>query len=92
MATDLKTICKLEVPVIVQVGQHRVSMDEILALSPGTILELEKSAEEELTLLINNKPIGRGEAVKVGENFGIRISHIGTTAERVEALGGDQTV
>lgn len=88
MATDLKTICKLEVPVIVQVGEHRMPMEDILAMSPGTILELEKSAEEELTLLINNKPIGQGEAVKVGENFGIRIKQIGSAAERVEAIAG----
>jgi flagellar motor switch protein FliN/FliY len=87
MATDLKTIVKLEVPVIVQVGTLSVQMDDILGLTPGAILELNKSAEEELTLLVNNKPIGKGEAVKVGENFGIRITEIGSPEQRVRALG-----
>lgn len=89
MATDLRTIVKLEVPVIVQVGERMVSMDDILSLGPGAILELEKHAEEMLTLLVNNKPIGMGEAVKVGENFGIRIKQIGSPIERVQALAGE---
>ncbi len=49
----------------------------------------DKPSEDDLTLLINNKPIGSGEAVKVGENFGIRIKQIGTPQQRVEALAGD---
>lgn len=88
MATDLNTIIKLEVPVIVSVGERVVPMAEILAMGPGVILELGKSSEDELILLINNKPIGRGEAVKVGENFGIRVSHLDSPADRVRAMGG----
>lgn len=88
MAADLQTILKLTVPVIVQIGRCRMHMDDVLALGPGAILELDRPAEEKLDLLINNKPIGVGQAVKVGENFGIRIAKIGTAQERVEALGG----
>ena len=88
MATELQTILKLAVPVIVQVGTRKAPLEEILMLGPGAILELEKPAEEELTLMVNNKTIGSGTAVKVGENFGIRISAVGTQRERVEALGG----
>jgi len=87
MPTDLQTLLKLRVPVIVQVGQRSMPLDDILALGPGAIVELTKSAEEELDLLVNNKQVGRGTAVKVGENFGIRITQIGTTRQRVEALG-----
>lgn len=86
MATEIQTILKLRVPVIVRVGQRKVPLDEILALGPGTILELERPAEEELDLMVNNKPIGSGTAVKVGENFGIRITDIGSQRQRVEAL------
>jgi flagellar motor switch protein FliN len=86
MATELSTILKLSVPVIVQVGQREVSLGDVLALGPGAILELNKPAESELDLLINNKPVGKGHAVKVGENFGLRISSIGTQRQRVEAM------
>lgn len=86
VATDLQTILKLSVPVIVQVGERSLPMGDVLALGPGAILELTKSSEEELELLVNNKVVGRGVAVKVGENFGIRITSIGTPRDRVSAL------
>jgi flagellar motor switch protein FliN len=86
MSPELKTILKLQVPVIVRIGKRQFPLHDIVALGPGAILELEKPAEGELDLLVNNKPIGKGLAVKVGENFGLKISSIGTTRERVEAL------
>ena len=88
MATELQTILKLRVPIIVEVGRRSMKLDDLLALGPGAIVELEKNAEDELELLAHNKPVGRGKAVKVGENFGIRVSGIGSPAERVEALAG----
>ncbi len=87
MPTDLETLLQLTVPVIVQVGQRHMAMDDVLALAPGAILELNKSAEAELDLLINNKPIGMGTAMKVGENFGIRISSIDSPEQVVKAMG-----
>jgi len=87
MATEIETLLKLSVPVIVQVGQRPMTMDDVLALAPGALLELNKLAEAELELLINNKSIGMGTAVKVGENFGIRISSINSQRDVVEALG-----
>ena len=89
MPTDLKTILKLRVPVIVQIARRRTSLENVLGLSPGSILEFEKSADDELELLVNNKAIGRGAAVKVGENFGLRITAIGTAQQRVAALTGE---
>ncbi len=86
MATELSTILKLHVPVIVQIGKRITDMQTILLLGPGAILELGKSADAELDLLVNNKPVGTGFAVKVGENFGLRIESIGSKKERVEAL------
>ena len=88
MATDLQTILKLTVPVLVLVGERRIPLDDVLSLGPGAIVELSKSAEDDLTLRINNKSIGEGVAVKVGENFGIRITRIESRRERVHALAG----
>lgn len=87
MPTDLETILKLSVPVIVQVGERHITLDDVLALAPGAILEMNKSSESELELLVNNKSIGTGTAVKVGENFGVRISSIDSPRELVEAMG-----
>ena len=87
MGAELNTILRLSVPVIVQVGRRQLPLDDVLALGPGAIVELGKPAESELELLVNNKAIGKGMAVKVGENFGIKITSIGTQRQRVQALG-----
>ena len=87
MPAELKAILKLEVPVIVEIGKREMTVGEVLSLAPGAIIELPKPAEDELELLVNNKTIGTGVAVKVGENFGIKIAFIGPLAERIKALG-----
>ena len=78
---------RLEVPVIVRLGERGMSLKDVLDLAPGAIIELPKGAEDELDLMINNKQIGTGSAVKVGENFGIRINYLGDIRERIAALG-----
>lgn len=90
MATDVRAILRLEVPVIVQLGAKEMRLGEVLSLAPGVIIELPKQVDEELDLLINNKAIGRGVAVKVGENFGLRVSWIGDQRARIRALAGGE--
>jgi flagellar motor switch protein FliN/FliY len=83
---DLHRALGLEVPLIVVLGERQMRLSEVVSLVPGAIIELQKGAEEELQLLANNKPIATGMAVKVGENFGIRISYVGDLRERIAAL------
>ena len=89
MASDVRSILSLEVPIIVLLGERSMRVSDVCALAPGAIVELPKAADEELTLLVNNKPVGTGLAVKVGENFGIKITYIGDLKARIAALGGD---
>ncbi len=88
MAGDLVRILRLEAPIIVQLGERQMRMREVMSMMPGTIIELPKPADSELELFVNNKAVGSGSAVKVGENFGIRISYIGNLKDRIEAMGG----
>jgi flagellar motor switch protein FliN/FliY len=88
VATDFKTILNLTVPMIVQIGERKLPLSEVLSLGPGAIIELAKSADEELNLQVNNKTVGTGTAVKVGENFGIRISDIHSARDRAQAMVG----
>lgn len=87
MPADLTAILKLEVPVIVQIGRRPMNVAEVMRLSHGSIVELPKRSDEDLEILVNNRVIGHGEVVKVGENFGIRVRRAGQIAERVDALG-----
>jgi flagellar motor switch protein FliN/FliY len=86
-ATELHRILRLNVPVIVKLAERKLMLSEVMRLGTGAIIEFSKSNDEPLELLINNKPIGLGEAVKVGENFGLRITQIGDIKQIVSALG-----
>jgi flagellar motor switch protein FliN/FliY len=80
----------LEVPVVVRLGERQMLVSEVVGWLPGSIIELAKNSDSELDLLINNKPIGCGSAVKVGENFGLRINFVGDLRTKILAMGEDQ--
>lgn len=87
MSSNLDQILKIDVPIVVRVGERKMPLSEVLRLVPGSMIELPKHAEDELDLLVNNREIGVGTAVKVGENFGLRISYIGDVKLRIAAVG-----
>ena len=84
---ELQRILRLQVPVIVKLAERKLAMNEVMRLGVGAIIEFAKSNDEPLQLLINNKAIGLGEAVKVGENFGLRITQIGDVKQIIDAMG-----
>ena len=71
---------------IVQIAVRMMTVQEVTSLAPGAIIELPKPADDELELLVNNKPIGAGTAVKVGENYGLRVTYVGDLQERIAAM------
>ncbi len=85
--SDLQSILTLEVPIVVVIGEREMPLKSVLNLIPGAIIDLPKTADEELDIRVNNKTIGTGIAVKVCENFGIQITFIGDARARIEALG-----
>jgi flagellar motor switch/type III secretory pathway protein FliN len=85
----LHTRSLLKIPVTVRVtlaGQRR-AISEITELGPGTLVKFEKTYDEPLQLSIGELPIAEGEAVKVGDKFGLRISKIIRPHERFKSVG-----
>jgi len=78
---------RLHVPIIVRLAERKLNLSEVMRLGTGAIIEFFKSSDEPLELLVNNKVIGLGEAVKVGENFGLRLTQIGDIKQVVAAMG-----
>lgn len=78
----------LDVPLDVSVvlGRTKKSIKDILSLSTGSLIELDKLAEEPVEVLVNGKKIAYGEVVVVDENFGVRITSIISGAERIKSL------
>ena len=85
---ELRRILHLSVPLIVTLAERDMSVESIVRTTVGSIIEFDQAFDAELVLSAANCPIGKGQAVKVGENFGLRINHIGTVEERIDALGG----
>ncbi len=69
----------VEVELTLEIGRRRMKIADVLKLGPGQTLELDKQAGEPLELLVNGRLIGRGEAVVVGDRYGIRITEIVST-------------
>lgn len=84
---ELSRILHLEVPVIVKLAERKLNVSEVMRLGTGAIIEFVKSSDEPLELMINNKVIGVGEVVKVGENFGLRLTQIGDMKQIIQAMG-----
>lgn len=78
----------LDVPLDISVvlGRTKKSIKDILALSTGSLIELDKLAEEPVEILVNGKKIAYGEVVVVDENFGVRITSIISNADRIKSL------
>jgi flagellar motor switch protein FliN/FliY len=79
----------LDIPleVTVEIGRTRLAIRELLQLGPGSVVELQKLAGETLDVLINGKPIARGEAVMVNDKFGVRLTDVISPSERIAGLG-----
>lgn len=88
MPVEVRRILQLQVPVIVQLAVRGMSMEEVLKLNIGSIIEFDKRFDAELDLMVNDRQVGLGHAVKVGENFGLRVRRIKPINETIKALGG----
>ena len=78
----------LDIPleVTVEIGRTRLAIRELLQLGPGSVIELQKLAGETLDVLINGKPIARGEAVMVSDKFGVRLTDVASPSDRIAGL------
>jgi flagellar motor switch protein FliN/FliY len=71
----------------VEVGRAKILVRELLQMTEGYIVELDKLAGESLDLYVNDRLIARGEAVVVNDKFGLRLTDVVSPAERIENLG-----
>lgn len=86
----VRRILRIKVPLMVVLAQRKMPVREILNICIGSIIEFEKPFDEELELLVNNRSIAFGHAVKIGENFGLRVIRIRDMKTRIDALRTDE--
>jgi flagellar motor switch protein FliN/FliY len=83
---SLDFLVDVALQVTVEVGRTRMTIQDLLHLGQGSVVELEKLAGEPLDIFVNGKPVARGEAVIVNEKFGVRLTDIISPEDRVESL------
>jgi flagellar motor switch protein FliN/FliY len=78
----------LDIPldITVELGRTRMPIGDLLKLSQGSVVELNKLINQPLDIYVNNKLMAQGEVVVVNEKFGVRLSHIISPGERVKKL------
>lgn len=85
-ARNLNMLLDIPLQVTVELGRTKRSVKEILDLSSGSIIELDKLAGEPVDILVNSRLIAKGEVVVIDENFGVRITDVLSQAERLNNL------
>lgn len=83
---NLNLILDIPLRVTVELGRTKMPVSELLNLTQGSVIELNKLAGEPMEVYVNDKLIARGEAVLVNDKFGVRLIDIISPAERVEQL------
>lgn len=83
----LSFLYDIPLQISVEVGRSKILLRDLLKMGEGYVIELDKLAGEPLDLYVNSKLIAKGEAVMVGDKFGIRLTDVVSTADRIENLG-----
>lgn len=81
-----RSLLRIKVPVIVTLAETKQPIGRIVELGPGTIIQFDKSCEEMLSLQVGDQPVAEGEAVKVGDKFGIRLTSLRLPGERFKPV------
>ncbi|HAD31997.1 MULTISPECIES: flagellar motor switch protein FliN [unclassified Methylophaga] len=86
--TDVDMDMVLDIPVTIsmEIGRTRISIRNLLQLSQGSVVELDRLAGEPMDVLVNDTLIAHGEVVVVNDKFGIRLTDVISAAERIKKL------
>jgi len=83
---DLGPVLDVPVELTVEIGRTTMTIRETLAISPGSIIALDRLAGEPVDLLVNGKRIARGEVVAIDEEFGLRVTEVVSPQRRLDAV------
>ena len=83
---DLDVLQNIPVSLSVEVGRTGMQIRDLLKLSEGSVIELDRVAGESIDILVNNTVIARGEVVVVNERYGVRLTQVLDAAERLRKI------
>ena len=87
---NLELVRDIQVTLTAELGRTDMIIQDILELTPGKVIELDRLAGEPLDIMVNGKLLAKGEVVVVDENFGVRITSIIDPRARQAAVAGEE--
>jgi flagellar motor switch protein FliN/FliY len=84
---NLDLLLDVDLPVSVAFGTAEMTLKDVLHLGTGSVIELNKSVNDPVSIIVNQKPIARGEVVMVDGKYGVRVLEVESTADRIRSLG-----
>jgi flagellar motor switch protein FliN len=84
--TNMERLMDVEMNVTVRFGRTEVPLRDVVRFGVGSMIELNRTIDEPVELLVNNSPFARGEVVVVDGYYGVRVTEIGTPEERSQTL------
>src|SRR5437868_7592962 len=85
-SASLDVVLDIDLPLVVRFGRTQMTLKTLAALGPGSILDMGRSPDEPVEILVGEQVIARGEVVIVSGNYGVRITDLVSPAERVRAM------
>ncbi|HYK88152.1 MAG TPA: flagellar motor switch protein FliN [Acidobacteriota bacterium] len=83
---NIDLLLDVELPIAVSFGECEMQLRDVLKLAAGSVIELDKSVNDPVTVIVNQKPIAKGEVVMIDGNYGVRIIEVESTADRIRSL------
>jgi len=84
---DLDSLLGVELPIRILLGSLEMPLGDVLKLGAGSVIELNQSVNDPVTIMVNHSPVAKGEMVAIGGNYGIRILEVESMADRIRSLG-----
>jgi flagellar motor switch protein FliN/FliY len=86
MNERIDVILDIDLPVVVRFGRTELPLRQLTRLSPGSVIDLGRSPDDPVELLVSDRVIARGEVVIVGGNYGVRILDVVSPTERMRSM------
>jgi flagellar motor switch protein FliN len=88
---NLEVILDIELPMSVRFGETEMTLDALTRLGPGSVIDLGRSPDDLVDVLVNGRLVARGEVVVASGNYAVRVTEVVSTSDRLRSMGGLRT-
>jgi flagellar motor switch protein FliN len=83
---NLEVILDIELPMMVRFGEAELTLDALTKLGPGSVIDFGRAPDDPVDVLVNGRLVARGEVVVVAGNYGVRVTEVVSTSDRLRSM------